>query len=52
MIETTSNEMQAYQISRSLPATILLVEDEPTVRHVTRAAWRWAATVRWRLMDP
>ena len=38
MTEMTSNEMRGYATSQSLPATILLVEDEPAVRHVTREA--------------
>jgi CheY-like chemotaxis protein len=36
MTETPGNEMQSYQTLQSLPATILLVEDETAVRNVTR----------------
>jgi CheY-like chemotaxis protein len=38
MTETTSNEMQSYRTRQSPGATILLVEDEPAVRNVTREA--------------
>jgi CheY-like chemotaxis protein len=38
MTETPGNEMQSYRTSQSLAATILLVEDEPAVRNVTREA--------------
>ena len=38
MTETPGNEMQSHHRSQSLPATILLVEDEMAVRNVTREA--------------
>jgi len=38
MTETPGNEMHAYGSPRSLAATILLVEDEPAVRNITREA--------------
>jgi CheY-like chemotaxis protein len=38
MTEATNNEMASYRTPESLTATILLVEDEPAVRNVTREA--------------
>ena len=38
MTEAPGNDMQSYRTSQSLPATILLVEDETAVRNVTREA--------------
>ena len=32
------NGMQPYRLTQAVPATILLVEDEPAVRMVTREA--------------
>lgn len=36
--DTRQNGVQAYRCTQFAPATILLVEDEPAVRQVTRAA--------------
>jgi two-component system cell cycle sensor histidine kinase/response regulator CckA len=38
MSQTPGKPMQPYRASQSFPATILLVEDEPAVRNVTREA--------------
>jgi two-component system cell cycle sensor histidine kinase/response regulator CckA len=38
MTETPGNEMQSHRTQQSLAATILLVEDEPAVRNITREA--------------
>ena len=51
MTESPSNEMQSYRTSQGLPATILLVEDEPAVRNVTREALEMGAIASLRAMD-
>ena len=51
--ETRRTEFNHSRCTQFVPATILLVEDEPAVRQVTRVAyWKSVDIAYWKLTDP